>query len=225
MVKAKTGFLQIFTARSGLRLAWVLPFLSLLSFISSCAAIYPSASVERRYARAIFPEVSFLAGRFADSVPFAWLDVGIVLGAVLTFVLIRRRKWLWIANIVAVAYLVFFWSWGLNYHRQALQAKLQLDPARMRPEAIPEFASHAVSELDRLYAEKRDAADETRTRAEADRRVRRVVSIIDGTDWDSAHRIKISWIGNPWLHAAGIDGVFNPLAHEPIVSNSLLDIE
>jgi len=225
MVKPKTGFLQIFTARSGLRLAWVLPFLSLLSFISSCAAIYPSSSVERHYARSIFPKVSYLAGHFADSVPFAWLDVAIVLGAVLAFVLIRRRRWIWVANIVAAAYLVFFWGWGLNYHRQALQSKLQLDTARMRPEAMTQFAHHAVTELNRLYSEKRDATDETRTRAEAARRVRRVVSIIDGTDWDSARRFKISWIGNPWLHAAGIDGVFNPLAHEPIISNSLLDIE
>jgi hypothetical protein len=27
------------------------------------------------------------------------------------------------------------------------------------------------------------------------------------------------------MHAAGIDGVFNPLAHEPIINKSLLDIE
>jgi hypothetical protein len=88
------------------------------------------------------------------------------------------------------------------------------------------FAKYAASEMNRLYVEKqKQIYDENRTREEASRRVRRVVGIIDGSDWKSAQRIKISWIGNPWLHAAGIDGVFNPLAHEPIISNSVLDIE
>jgi hypothetical protein len=27
------------------------------------------------------------------------------------------------------------------------------------------------------------------------------------------------------MHAAGVDGVFNPLAHEPIITNTLLDVE
>jgi hypothetical protein len=178
------------------------------------------------YSRGIFPKLSYLAGLFADSVSFAWLDVTIVLGVILTVALIRRRKWMWIANIVAAAYLVFFWTWGLNYHRQPLQSKLQLDSTRMQPEAMSEFARQAAAELHRLYVAKQESAfDESRIRVEADRRVRRVVAIIDGSDWRSSRRIKTSWIGNPWMHAAGIDGVFNPLAHEPIINKSLLDIE
>jgi hypothetical protein len=49
--------------------------------------------------------------------------------------------------------------------------------------------------------------------------------VIDGSDWEAAHRIKISRLADPWMHAAGIDGVFNPLAHEPVISNTLLDVE
>jgi hypothetical protein len=91
---------------------------------------------------------------------------------------------------------------------------------------MSEFARRAARELNRLYVEKGNLPyDEARTQTEAVRRVRRVIGIIDGSDWRSAERIKISWISNPWMHAAGIDGVFNPVGQEPVVSNTLLDIE
>jgi Protein of unknown function (DUF3810) len=51
------------------------------------------------------------------------------------------------------------------------------------------------------------------------------VAVLDNSDWESAGRIKNSRIGNPWLHVAGIDGVFNPIPHEPVISDTLLDIE
>lgn len=226
MVKLKTGILQIFTGRPGGRLAWGFPALALLTFISSWAAVYPSRIVESWYARALFPKISYLAGRFADAISFSWLDLAIPLGLVLLVLLVRGRRWAWLLNLAASLYLIFFWSWGLNYHRQPLASKLQLDSARMKAEAMEPFAKHAAAEMNRLYIEKqKQPYDEVRTREEAVRRVRRVVGIIDGSDWESAHRIKFSWIGNPWMHAAGIDGVFNPLAHEPIISNTVLDVE
>lgn len=52
---------------------------------------------------------------------------------------------------------------------------------------------------------------------EASARVRKVIAQIDGTDWEAATRIKHSYPADLWFHAAGIDGVFNPLAHEPIL--------
>jgi hypothetical protein len=140
--------------------------------------------------------------------------------------LVWSRRWRSIANMAAVLYLAFFWTWGINYHRQPLKSKLPLDSARMQPQKIVDFARHAAAELNRLHGEKkRYVYDEMRTRAEAARRVRKVVAVIDGSDWESAHRIKVSWVSDPWLHAAGIDGVFNPFGHEPIISNTLLEIE
>jgi hypothetical protein len=203
-----------------------LPLFSLLTFVCSWASVFPATLIERQYARQVFPRVSRLVGWFADLVPFSWLDVAIVIGGVLLIPLLLKRKWAILLNAVAGLYLLFFWTWGLNYHRQPLNSKLELDAARMEPQAMSEFARHAAMELNRLYREKQGYAyQETQTRAEASRRVRKVVSIIDGSDWESADRIKISWVGSPWLRAAGVDGVFNPLAHEPIVSNTLLDIE
>jgi hypothetical protein len=226
MVKPKTGILEIFTARRGRWLAGIVPLLALLTFISSWASVYPSGVVEGLYARTIFPEVSRLAGRFADSVPFSWLDASILGGFLLLVLLLAKRKWAWLVNVVAGLYLIFFWTWGLNYHRQPLNSKLELDSARMQPPAMTEFARRAALELNRLHDEKQKYVyDEMLTHAEAARRVRRVIAIIDGSDWESASRIKISWISSPWLRAAGVDGVFNPLAHEPIISSTMLDVE
>jgi Protein of unknown function (DUF3810) len=217
---------MIFRARKKRRLAWVLPALALLTFISSWTSIFPRSAIERWYARLIFPAVSHAMGRLADLVSFSWLDVAVPLGAVLLVLLVRRRRWTLLANIIAALYLIFFWTWGLNYHREPLDAKLPFDSARLEPQPMMEFSRRAAAELNRLYLEKqKHEYDDASTRAEAVRRVRKVVDVIDGSDWESAKRIKVSRIGNPWLRAAGIDGVFNPFPHEPVISDSLLEIE
>jgi hypothetical protein len=96
----------------------------------------------------------------------------------------------------------------------------------MQSAAIMEFAQHIAQELNRLYLEKeKQPYDEEQTRAEAALRVRRVVGVIDGAEWKAANRIKVTRVGNPWFHAAGIEGMFNPFPQEPLVSNTLLDIE
>src|SRR5438552_6040814 len=170
MVKPKTGILHIFTGRAGTLLAWVLPVLSILTFISSWVAIYPSNLVERWYARALFPNISYLAGRFADSVSFSWLDLGVPVAIVLLVFLIRTRRWRLLSNLAASLYLIFFWSWGINYHRPPLNSKLQLDPVRMKSDAMDLFARHAAAEMNRLYTEKqRQSYDEAPTREEAAR--------------------------------------------------------
>ena len=127
MVKPKTGILHIFTAGHGRVLALILPAVSLLTFISGWLAIFPTGIIERWYARTIFPIVSHAAGRFADSVSFSWLDVGIPIGVLLLVLLLRKRWWTALLNVAAVLYLIFFWTWGLNYHRESLQSKMQLD--------------------------------------------------------------------------------------------------
>lgn len=226
MVKPKTGILQNFTGQRGRLLAWVFPALALLTFISSWAGAYSSSLVESLYAHRLFPIISSIAGRFADTFSFSSLDIAIPLLVILAILLIRKKRWAWLVNVAAVVYLIFFWSWGVNYHRVALASKLRLDTSRTKPDAIEQFAKRAAVEINRLYIEKRKLPyDETRIRAEAAHRVSRVVGVIDGLEWTATHRIKVSWVANPWLRVAGVDGMFNPLGHEPIIKNSLLDIE
>ena len=226
MVKSKVTVSMDSAPRTGTRLEWVLPALAGLTFVASWGGLYPSVFVEQWYARRLFPLISRFAEVIADAVWFSWLDIVVPVSVVSVAWLIRRRRWKLLLNVAATFYLVLFWSWALNYHREPLSEKLQINPSSSAPAAIDEFAMRAAGELNRLYKEKeRLPNDDAGTREEAERRVRRVISIIDGQDWDAAHRVKVSWIANGWFHAAGIDGMFNPAGHEPVVSDTLLDVE
>src|SRR6516225_466242 len=146
MVKGKTGNLQIFTGLPGKAGACVLPLLTLLTFIFSWLGAYPSRLVERWYARNFFPQVSQMAGRFADLVPFAWLDFTIPALLVLLVLLVKKRNWALLMNVAAAGYLIFFWSWGLNYHRPPLASKLPTVNRRTDAESMEEFTRRVASE-------------------------------------------------------------------------------
>src|SRR5262249_23857238 len=97
-----------------------------------------------------------------------------------------------------------------------------------QPQGMTEFTRHAATQLNRLYGlsrERQNYYDHLGTQAESARRVRRVVAIIDDSDWVSAHRVKVSWLGNPWLRTAVVYGGFNPPGHEPVISKTVLDVE
>ena len=48
---------------------------------------------------------------------------------------------------------------------------------------------------------------------------------IDGGDFLSASRVKTSWLAEIWFGRAGVEGMFNPFGHEPLISSSLLHME
>ena len=60
---------------------------------------------------------------------------------------------------------------------------------------------------------------------QADARVRRVLSQLDGTDWSAARRIKHSFFADWWFRVSGIDGMFNPFGHEPLLVSGIPDFE
>jgi hypothetical protein len=200
--------------------------LAAVSFFLSLFPLLSPAVVEARFSRTVFPIISSFMRFWADSVPFAWLDV--LLLVVIPFVgwCIWRRRWKWIGVAAAAGYLVFFWSWGINYHRQPLATKLALNADATSRAAMDEFARRAARELNSLYTQLTpDSFDESAIRQESVSRVARVVEVLDGTKWTAASRVKISVLANAWFRVAGIDGVFNPIVHEPIVNSNLLDVE
>jgi hypothetical protein len=226
MVKPKVGISAKRNRNNTGLLGWLPLVAGVLTFAASWLGVFPTNFVERWYARCIFPIISRAAETVADLTPFSWLDVAVPLAIFLAAWLIHRRRWKLLLNVVAIAYLVFFWSWGLNYHRQPLTSKLPMDIERTKPDAIGNFTMHAAAEINRLYTEKQKLPyNEEESRAEASIRVKRVVGVIDGSEWEAPHRIKISLVGDPWFHAAGVDGMFNPVGQEPLISNTVLDIE
>src|SRR6188768_975546 len=93
----------------------------------SWARVIPASFVENVYSRRLFPTISHIAGRFSDSVPFSWIDVWIVVGVLVAVFSIRRRNWRLPLGLVSSLYLIFFWGWGLNYHRPLIDVRMGLD--------------------------------------------------------------------------------------------------
>ncbi len=217
------------TVRNG-GLASVLVLLALLTFICSWAGVFPPVLVENWYAHGIFPIISYSFGLLADMVPFAWLDTALLAGIPFAGWTVYRRKYRLLSGVVAGAYLVFFWSWGLNYHRPALSARLNVEVSDAVEAPVEAFRNTAAGEINRLYRELANSEyDDQQVRSAAADRVGRVVEVIHGSGWGSgwpaARIVKTSRLANAWFQMAGVDGLFNPFSHEPIISNGLLEIE
>jgi len=200
--------------------------LAILTALGSWAMIFPPSLVESIYSRRVFPTISHIAGWFADSIPFSWVDVWILLGMFTVVFSLRRRNWRLPLGLISALYLIFFWGWGLNYHRSPIEIRMGLKAVpKPSKEEFRQFLAMTTLAVNRLWAEIPDPERSRRNSAgmehEASSRVRKVVAQIDGTDWPAATRIKHSYPADWWFHAAGIDGVFNPIGHEPVLVSGI----
>ncbi|HLQ78994.1 MAG TPA: DUF3810 family protein [Terriglobia bacterium] len=198
---------------------------ALLTVILSFVGVIPSRWVEKEYARLVFPTVSHMAGYFADAVPFSWLDFWIAASVVVLVYSLRHRNWRLPLGLVSLAYLIFFWGWGLNYHRTPLETRLGLKgAARVGPDEVDHFTLETADSLNRLWPMVSPASPD-RVANMAAVRVRRVTRQIDGKSWVAASRIKHSYLADWWFRMAGVDGVFNPFGHEPILAGGIPSFE
>jgi hypothetical protein len=197
----------------------LLIMLAICTFLASWGRLFPGDLVERAYSRSVFPTISHIFGVVADTLPFSWIDVWILVAVGILFYGIRKRKWMFLGGLVSIFYLWFFWSWGLNYHRPSLTSRLQLRLKGLSDSDLSLFTETAAREINRLWplASQAPPLDRKTIGHLASRRIERVVLRIDGTNWRAAKRIKRSLILEPWYKIAGVDGMFNPFGHEPLV--------
>ena len=208
------------------RLALSLAGLALASLMLSLLGWIPSSLVESLYARRVYPLVSSLMGFFGRAVGFSWLDLLVPLAILGAPYLLYRRKFLHLLGLVSAGYLLFFWTWGINYHRPPLLTKLDFSAERVNDESIADLTEEAAAALNDLYAVRFTAAfGDARLEAEAAARVGAVVRELDGTSWRSGPGVKSSWVLDPFFRAAGVEGMFNPFGHEAIVTRGLLSFE
>jgi len=214
------------TVKKKLPLYTVILGLAVATFVASWARIFPSRLVESAYSRAIFPTISHILGVVSDAVPFSLLDVSIMVLVAILIYSVWRRRWKFLVGTVSFLYLCFFWGWGLNYHRPAVERRLGLEAAALSDADLDRFAETAAGEINRLWAAASKAPLERAMAADlAAKRVERVVLKIDGTDWRAASHVKRSVIADPWFRIAGVDGMFNPFGHEPLVIGGALPFE
>jgi hypothetical protein len=138
-----------------------------------------------------------------------------------------RRRWRLLIPVISLAYLWFFWGWGLNYHRLPLEKRLQLDSSGLTPDDFKRFGEIAADEINRLWpvASNLPPLDRETASAISAQRVEKVIRQVDGIDWKTDTPIKRSVLAQIWYQSAGIDGMFNPFGHEPLVIAGPLPFE
>jgi len=204
--------------------------LGLFTALITWAVPIPPRWVECLYSRRVFPTISHIGGTIADSIPFAWLDVWFVAGALVLVYSLVRRNWQLPLGIASVLYLIFFWGWGLNYHRLPIETRLGMESIpRPTADEFSEFSAATTMAVNRHWpvANREDSGrgSPEAIAGEASRRVRQVILEIDGLNWQAATRVKHSYLADVWFHAAGIDGIFNPLPHEPLLAGGIPVVE
>ena len=128
----------------------------------------PSApTVERYYARGLYPFIQGNLTALSNRSPIALFDltlallVAVTIGA-WTFWLRRVRREKSIKPIgrglfatlsgASIVYLWFLGAWGLNYARPTIESQVAFDDSRITPQAVRLLAEHAVREANKTHA-------------------------------------------------------------------------
>jgi hypothetical protein len=201
----------------------------------------PPGLVERFYSLRVYALLQRSMTTLSNSVPFALLDVLIVVvvgawlalavrdlagrqrGGMLRAVLhIGVRTTVWAAGL----YLIFLFAWGLNYRRTPLVDKLPFDARAVTPNAARSLALTAVEQLNALH----DAAHEAgwpapdATDASLAASLARADREIGGAGVAAVGRPK-STLLDWYFRLAAVDGMTDPYFLETLVSATLLPFE
>lgn len=192
----------------------------------------PARAVERWYAEGLYPRLQRGLTGFSNLVPLSLFDALCMLAVVALGLLVYRsvhaggwgRGILRTARISIVAgavlYLVFVFTWGMNYRRLPLTEKLMFDRARATPEAADRFAETTVASLNRLYAAAHGNPTTLAALATA------FQSSLDGLHGPRIvpGRPKMTLLGG-YFHNAAIAGMTDPFFLETLIAPDLLDVE
>lgn len=127
--------------------------------LGAAAVPLRASLVERVYSQGVYPTFQPYLTLVSSLVPVALLDIALV---VLAGVLIARyvravrdRGWrkasagllLTLLTVASAVYLLFLASWGLNYRRVPLEAKLDFERSRISPDAAARLAIASIGQL------------------------------------------------------------------------------
>ena len=143
--------------------------LTLIAVAALVALTPPGAgTVERVYARGLYPVIQSTITPLSNRVPFAVFDVtvsGLVLAMGLVWVVSFRqakkkqriravgRALMGTVTLLATAYLWFLGAWGFNYARPPLESQVPFDAARITPDAVRALAEHAIERANQTYGQ------------------------------------------------------------------------
>jgi Protein of unknown function (DUF3810) len=145
--------------------SWGRPVIVLAIAAGALAAPIPPSLVDRFYAPPYAVWQRVVTPAF-DWLPFAPFDLWLAVTCVVLVVAVRRAvrrarpglvralagAILSVFVVASVAYLWFLASWGLNYRRAPLTARLDISRERVTASAVRALATRTVTELNRLHA-------------------------------------------------------------------------
>ncbi|MBA2302641.1 MAG: DUF3810 family protein [Acidobacteria bacterium] len=203
-----------------------------IALIAAIAPI-PVRWVELAYSRTFYLSIQPYVTSASNLSPFALLDIAIALILLTGTVAFVRDRGLsgWrpalvraagrLAKTGALIYILFLVTWGLNYRRIPLEAKLDFDPSRITPEAAPKLAVEAIERLNAGYvaAHARPLSKESLQRAFAEAQL-----LLGAARIATTGRPKRSFAGLYFRYAA-IDGMTVPVFLEVILNPDILPVE
>jgi hypothetical protein len=200
-----------------------------------------SLSVERWYSLPVYPVVQHLVTPVTNALPFALLDVlvvltaGLLIGAVVSTARAARRTrsarpvavLLWRALVTgAVLYLVFLALWGLNYRRVPMVRRLEVAHPPPDRVAVRMLGFQAVNQMNALYEEAHRVGWSRPEWRDSPLRVGFAQTQRLLTDARPAEpgRVKASLFGF-YFRWSSIDGMVNPFGLEVLANPDLLPWE
>ena len=190
------------------------------------------AAVERWFSAGIYPRIQGVLTSFANRIPVSLIDVSVavLLAAAGTWLLRRARQDGWrraawraalaLVSLAAALYLVFLFTWGLNYRRVPLERKLAYDPARVTRDAALAFARTAVERVNEGYG----PAHAGETGPSLERAFVAALAAIGHDDPVVPGVPKHSLLTRYFRYAA-IDGMTNPFFLDIVVNPDVLPME
>jgi Protein of unknown function (DUF3810) len=209
--------------------------------LAAAFAPIPASWIENGYSRGPYLALQRRLTSWGNACPLAVTDV-LLAGACLLVVL-GARRWLAarrqvgsgralargigvLATTVAGAYLVFLATWGLNYRREPLGARLDFDRGRVTAASIGDLARRVVSRVNALNAEAHatgwpDWDALPAMIGPAYRRVQRELADVD----PAVPGIPKWSILTFYFERAGVSGMTDPFALEVLVDRAQLPFE
>jgi Protein of unknown function (DUF3810) len=202
--------------------------------VAAAAAVLPMppAIVERWYSAGIYPALQGVLTPLSNRVPFALFDVlwiGAAAAAGVAIARCARLGWragsarfaMLAVRTIALAYLLFLATWGLNYRRLPLIERLAFDAARVNAAEVSRLGDINAASLNALHGRAHTTpASLSSLAAGFDDAVRALGArrpVVPG-------RPKPTLLGG-YFHQTSVAGMTDPFFLETLLAPDLLDVE
>lgn len=193
----------------------------------------PRRAIDAWYSNGVFPLLQHALTAFSNAVPFALFDplwIGAAAcTAAWTYRRLRERPLsrsllrmvIEAAVAVSALYLVFLFTWGLNYRRVAIRDRVEFDSSRVTREAAGVLGGRVATQLNTLYAAAHKQPTPISTLAAAFASAQRSL----GSKWTIVPaRPKPTLLG-AYFHQTAITGMTDPFLLETMIAPDLLEVE